>query len=434
MQTEPLTSGSDLRVCTNRLQPLRPTRSGSAILLVLVVIVATALITSAVLSTASLQAHGRSELTGLGAVDDAADDGVLYAMHELRRTLPADALLNPDSSYWSGATSVAIGADTLTDISVTRVSPSRFAIESFATDTAGRERASQAQVQIVTPVWQGTAGLHLGELTTRLGSTVTVSGDLWSDGNFFNSGTVTGTVMALNSGVRPDGEAAPDIETLSLIQAADQSLSYYYEGNLYTGEIITSPLSSVPVANPATNPAGVFFYLGTSDLILRCGPTLADCTEGSHCKLDDAEPTGISHCKHCWLSSEEPDGEATPASSTSGVIKGTIVAANAGLTIEASVSVAPVAGMPAVISRGGVTLNVDAAASFTGVVFIGGDVVGTDADARLEIDGALIANPPTSRLADAFSGSLQIVQDSTNLSLPNFVVSDAVELQIVVPE
>jgi len=254
----------------------RRTRAGVALLQVVIVVGVAAILGFALLAESSLQAQ-TGQNARLGAQADAlADSGAHLAMYYLLN--PANAPVLQDG-YWPGGTGISLGATVAGTVDVTLVRDA-FTADHYLVTAVGRASGLSGstvahQVQTCLHVQPGITINHAvgARQSISTNAYVTITGDVVVNETLTNFGTINGTAYAKVIDNRKI-ITSPQLITSDRVIAGPVSTSIqtyptyaYADGRVYSRAMlgvsaIGSGVLDTLNPDPATNPAGIYYYGG----------------------------------------------------------------------------------------------------------------------------------------------------------------------------
>jgi cytoskeletal protein CcmA (bactofilin family) len=371
---------------TNRTQ-----RRGISFMLVTAVVAVASVLGLAILSSSTLQseAAGNQDL-GVHA-DGFAESAVSIGIYYLENLsdsskCPMPTLANPGGTYTKTAQSLGSGVPGTYDLTIKRLSDTRYSVTGtgYATaswGTVSRTLSADVDVNYFPFALNATNASTLFTSTlpavTSSGGT-TILGDVYSNGPLKVNATVTGNIFAggLLSGLLKTitGVLATLIPSPANV---NHYASYSYKGVRYTAQSITLVTDIPATPNVTTNPAGVYVCAGSLDL------------------------TGNNN------------------------IKGTIVTSGALRISGTGNSITPTAGFPAVVVDSDISFKASGSSvDILGLAFIGGKVTrsGAYVGCKLNILGGLLYGGSSTISLDA-NIALQIKHDRAKASIPSLITS-----------
>ena len=390
-------------------------RRGVAMLLVLVAVTVATIVAYSVLTNAALDAQVHRGQQGGHQAVASAEDVTAMAIYYLQ--YPADApaaeMASDDfGTYWAGRNNIAFGDDgTTIDVDVASLGAGRYRVETTATDADGTARAVTAIGERRFKEWTPDAAIQSNN-NTRPPDDTTITGDVWVGGAWSTAAasgaSVSGSVYKNgNAPAGASGDPSPALADLALVQAASGDRTYWYNGALCTADVLDgSEVKEMPAAS-AANAGGVFVYTGTGTLKF-------------HMHDDGSIP----------VESDLYD-DGSDARHANAVFSGTLVVPNGAIEFKHGMHVIPEAGMPAIIVGGDLTYEDDMPLQVQGLVFLGSDLVGSDANADLRIVGALLHAGTSSTLRGTnWAGSIQLTYDADLATVQQLLADDATTFEI----
>jgi len=271
---------------------IRP-RRGMALVLVVCVMAVAAVLSYALLSTASIQATASNNGVAAAVAQAQAEAGVRLAMYYLLNPQYAPTLKVSNSvSYWPGSNNTSITFSTTAtpsaqmpgSVIVSVTPPINQQTDTYTVVSTGSStgagigggvitRTITAQVELTYQIQQA---LALNQATLSLGSGVNVSGSpnairaagnltLLSGSNV--SGAVTAASVTQKSGSVLNGTiySASGGSPAPSTSAVNHYATYLYQGNTYSAAALSSGTltsGTLPAYNAASNPLNVFYYNG----------------------------------------------------------------------------------------------------------------------------------------------------------------------------
>jgi hypothetical protein len=276
-------------------------RAGVALILVVAVLGIAAIMSYAMLSSASLQAQVGGTANLVVGADSLAESGVNYAMYYLQHPEVAPSLNS--SGFYPGEAGVSIGSSTSESFDVTVSDKDRDGVTALSRNTylitsVGRCGAITRTVYVKVYVaakyrvvsafssnndvtMPATVTLSILDDTTagftRLSTDPLVRCDAKYTLNNINA--VTGTVAStLTNASNPMAvpqyplQAAPTLSGASQINTLKSYTTYTYNGTVYTADQLTwDPLSeNIVTSNAAANPLNVWYTTANRNLRGNC--------------------------------------------------------------------------------------------------------------------------------------------------------------------
>lgn len=371
-------------------------RRGIALVLVVLVMALAGVLAFAMLTASAVQATAGSNAVAAAVARAQAESGIHLAMYYLLN--PANAPSAPPCT-WSNVTFSTVAPAATIPGSVT-IQVGALANHCYQVIATGSSDSSSgvgavthkitAEVQVGMPLPINEGGAFNGNFAVGAGSSFTSATAgapaIASSGAVTNNGTVSGNISAASlggTGTQTNGSmiAAPAMSPAPSSSANVTNYSQYlYQGVLYNGQLVTSPISSATslAPNPISNPLGVFYTSGN----LVVNNTLS--------------------------------------------VNGTLIV-NGALTDTKSATITPVASsmttnMPALIVSGHITMNgSNRTLNATGVVYSGQGINGISAGSHVTINGALLV---TSGGVTGYTGAVAVTYNPSYTNIPNFDTAD----------
>jgi hypothetical protein len=345
----------------------------------------------AILSSSALQseAAGNQDL-GIQA-DGMAESAVAVGLYYLQNLsdsgkCPMPTLVNPGGTYTRTGQSLGSGVPGTYDLTVKRLSDTRYTVTGTGNATApwgtiSRTLTTDVDVNYFPYALCATnaSSLFASNLpaVTSNGGT-TIFGDVYSNGPVNCNATVTGNVYAggLLSGLVKSitGIVYTLVPSTSNV---NRYSSYYYNGVKYNAQTITLVTDIPATPNVTTNPAGVYVCSGSLDL------------------------TGNNK------------------------INGTIVTSSALRIAGTGNSITPAPGFPAAVIGSDISFKASGSTvDIQGLTFMGGKVTrsGAYTGCKLKVTGALLYGGASSIALDA-TIAVTVTYDRVKASIPSLVTS-----------
>ncbi|MHC4622584.1 MAG: hypothetical protein ACYS4W_01640 [Planctomycetota bacterium] len=241
-------------------------RTGTALLVVLFIVMAATLFSLGFLSRSEVELACGQNIILRTQMDYLAESGLEHAK---------GLVLNPQdvgTEYWTGAVrqQLVLGSDYY-DVNVVKVTELNYRITSEAYRERSGERigrsALEAELRLDPCIayWAG-AGATVSPRVTITGD-VYCSGNLSGAGNIYGDAFAAGSISASNvQGQANETVAAPPVDWPGL-NIADFSSSYHVDDTTYAAAIIDSNVHPAGTFSAsAGNPAGVRYYNGDLEL------------------------------------------------------------------------------------------------------------------------------------------------------------------------
>ena len=366
---------------------LPPRRRGFALVMVLSVLAVCAALAYAMLSAATLESRSQSYQLSAARAASLAESGVnlafRYILHpdEWPGAKTSDAFGKP---YFAGQSGLSLSGEGSFDVRVQRSEGGIYKIvgTGHAIDATGEAISRDAQVTVrVEQRWRPLAAVQ-SKGYTRFSDKTTIKGGVVVDGNLDPGGTIDGKQQANNLASKPPGPPVvivPAFDDLTLVRAAYGNRKYQIGGRAGVAQLLASPVLPATLTPAADNPANVWIWPGSQPL--------------------RATSTSLPE------------------------LGGTLVVLNSTLSLESKLRVRPLAGMPALLARGGIAFNTAAASAHLDGVTHVGDITSTfGSKIKFESHGALLlANGAGSRVATQFRGELKAEMRPDQADVPDLV-------------
>lgn len=250
---------------------------GLALVLVLSVLALVAILGSALLSSASLQARAASNGQAALAAECLAEGGVemaaYYLLHPEAAPTPVAA-----GAYWTGGTGLRVGdasgagGDGTVDVAVELLDANVYRVTSVGRSSGGE----RAVTRRVTAELQVEPGYQVKQASAFAGAAflpgeATVNGDVQTGGLLTLRGKVTGKVISpLTPLLQLTGQLLglwekPTVANTTAIPTAAQVRDYRryrYLGREYDAAVLASLAAGTVLGPTADNPAGVYYCAG----------------------------------------------------------------------------------------------------------------------------------------------------------------------------
>lgn len=246
-------------------------RRGAALLIVLIVVMFTSIFAFSFISSSDSQLLIVKNLTEQSQVETCARAGLEHARSLIMR--PWDAQLT-GKTYWQGANSCQLnsGSNFFYDITVAQASSGNTQSCSYEIVSSGYNSKANSRCQFkaqlrldpVVVLWVGDDWIN--SINTNVYGDVCVLGDIKGATNIDGDVYATGGIDLANVSGDENHSASAPILPMD-IDVTDFSSSYYYGGNTYNVEqISTLKQDGLNLSASPSNPAGIFYCDGNLNL------------------------------------------------------------------------------------------------------------------------------------------------------------------------
>ncbi|MEM6312852.1 MAG: hypothetical protein AAF743_02145 [Planctomycetota bacterium] len=362
---------------------------GSALVLVLILVAATAVMCWAMLGESGLRAKAAATSSGAMAAAEHNDGGMQLALFYLANPDESDegTVDGVNGPYWPGGTYTLDGTDV--DVTVTPEAGDVFTVDVASTHNGvtrtDRKRVQRSRTFSVDAALQ-TAGKAL------LPDEWIVTGGIESPHQVeFHSGTYTYADLVVasnhyqyaNSRVQDRtgrNDVVPDADNVAWLTASE----YSFNGVVYDIDYRNNDIQNTTLGPTSDNPLGVYRIKNDK-------------------KLENV------------------------------TIKGTLICRGQ-LDIDKDVTIDAAEGMPALVTKKNLNMTNDSRLGMRGLVYVGGKLEGTSTSA-IRVQGALlIADAHTNGLDHLFDGALEVIYDAEASSARDFANDNREETRFEVLE
>ncbi len=360
-------------------------------MLVIPAIALSAILAYAVLANTAMQEQISANSAAVAQADCLAESGVNYAMYNLQYPSYAPAYTG---SFWAGPSGNISQSGGTFNVSVAQ-SGSNYIITSTGSCAAANgttvTRTITATVQVAMQAVQPNqaAGIN-GNLS--LGNNMIVTGDLRTTGlvTLGSGSQVTGNVYAtsvvMNGGTDSSFVQVPSSGAVAAPTSVTNFQTYTLGGVSYSGKLLTAAPAAGTVLGPtATNPAGVYYFTGTS-----------------------MNFNGVT-------------------------INGTLIATSGTVTVTGTspTTITPMTGFPGLVAHNRITFSgTSAKLTVNGLAWASAGLSGAGTGNTLTVNGSLLI--PSSSGLGTYNGALNLNYNAANVAVPNFSSQTALPKNITV--
>jgi hypothetical protein len=338
-----------------------------------------------------MQAQISSNSASIAQAECLAESGINYAIYNL--SYPANSP-TPAAPYWTGTTGNISLTGGSFNVSVTP-SGSNYDITangicSAPTGTTITRTITVVVQMTVQPVAPGQGFGDNGPIT--LGANQSVYGDLHTTGavtlnaGSSVSGAVYATSVALAGGTESSFVQVPSSGVVAAPTTVANYQTYTLGGLSYSGKLLTTAPAAGTVLGPtATNPAGVYYFTGSSMTF-----------------------NGVT-------------------------INGTLIATTGTVTITGTgtTTITPMSGFPGLVAHNRITFSgTSANLTVNGLAWASAGLSGAGTAYNFTVNGSLLI--PTSPGLGTYSGKLALTYKAANVQVPNFSTQTQVPIITVV--
>lgn len=342
----------------------------------------------AILSSNALQAEASSSQDQVAQADALAESGVnlvMYYLQNLNDSTKCPAGLSSMNvngpAYTQTGVSLGSSVKGTIDLQVSRTATNRYAITSTGKSTATAAGVSR-KLTVTTDVNYFAYGISAPNISSgslTIPAATSIIGDLYASAAIVNNGSISGSVFATStSGSGNTGliQTLLNVVTATLVPTVanvNHYVTYTYNGGTYTAGVLLLPQSNVTLGPSPLNPAGVYVAATTLDITgnVKINGTLV-CSTGATLRV---QGTGNS--------------------------------------------ITPVAGFPALVVDGNLTLKGNnAAIDISGLTYLGGTInrSASPTGCKVNITGSLLLAGTSAPTLDA-AVAIQISYDRTKSSV-----------------